>query len=476
MRNGHLAWLAPLVFAIAIAACAGSNSSSSDDSDSGATSGLVFVLLGGDATVDNTSSNAFSFAPESLTADQQRLFAVGEILFDQDFAPTGAGDPTTDGLGPLFNAPSCNACHVEGGRGVPNDAANVNGEPIGVLVRLSVPGIDPLTGGPLPEPTYGVQFQDRSIDGVPAEGRVEIGYEIITETLSEGETYELRRPIFSLVDLTAGPLSDDALMSPRLAPQLIGMGLLEAIPESALLEAADPDDEDGDGISGRANVVGDSMTGNALVGRFGWKANVATTLNQVADAFHTDIGITNYFHPRETCTSAQPECLASPIGGIFDMDDDRIRAVVFYNQALSVPAARNTDDPDVIAGAQLFDDFGCASCHTPTQTTAQAAIPAFSNQTIHPYTDLLLHDMGPGLADGRPDFEASGSEWRTPPLWGLGLIEAVNGERYLLHDGRARSIEEAILWHGGEASAAADAFRNATPAERRQLVAFLDSL
>lgn len=462
------AWLAPIVLAVLVAACA----SSGEDQTGGS---APPTALGGEATTNDASERAFSFAPASLSADQQRLFAFGETLFDQDFS-AALDDPTIDGLGPLFNATSCNACHVEGGRGVPPDEINRNGEPIGVLVRLSVPGIDAFTGGPLPEPTYGVQLQDRAVDGVPVEGRVSVSYEIVTETVAGGETYELRRPLYELVDLSAGPLAPDATISPRLAPQLIGMGLLEAIPESDLLAAADPDDADGDGISGRVNTVGDSMTGNEMTGRFGWKATVPTILNQVADAFHTDIGITNYFHPIETCTDVQLECLAAPLAGRFDMDDDRIRSVVFYNQALAVPAARNTGDADVQAGAVLFDDFGCASCHTPTQTTAQAAIPAFTNQTIHPYTDLLLHDMGPGLADGRPSFGASGSEWRTPPLWGIGLIETVNGSRFLLHDGRARTIAEAILWHGGEGGAAAEAFRNATPAERRQLLAFLESL
>ncbi len=467
MRRTISSWLLAIGLALLIAACVGSGSSGGDGID---------ARLGGDATVDDASANAFGFAPDSLTADQQQLFSIGETLFDQDFSPSPGSDPISDGLGPMFNGTSCTSCHVEGGRGVPPDAANRDGEPIGVLVRLSIPGVDPLTGGPLLEPTYGIQFQDRAVEGVPPEGRIEIGYEVTAETLSDGETYELRRPIYSLVDLASGPLDPDAMMSPRLAPQIIGMGLLEAIPDATLMAAADPDDEDGDGISGRVSIVGDSMTGNAMVGRFGWKANVATVLNQVADAFHTDMGITNYFHPRETCTAAQTACLAAPLSGFFDIDDDRLRAVVFYNQALAVPAARNTDDPDVIAGRTLFEDFGCASCHTPTVETAQAAIPAFSNQTIHPFTDLLLHDMGPGLADDRPTFEASGTEWRTPPLWGIGLIPEVNGERFLLHDGRARSIEEAILWHGGEAASAADAFRNATPEQRRQLVAFIESL
>ena len=247
-------------------------------------------------------------------------------------------------------------------------------------------------------------------------------------------------------------------MSPRLAPQVIGMGLLESVPESSIVDLADPDDADGDGISGRVNRVWNPRTQQTELGRFGWKANVPSVEAQVAGAFHGDIGITSALHPDQDCTATQTDCAAAINGGEPELTDERLAAVTFYSRTLAVPSMRDTDSDDVEDGAAAFSDLGCASCHTPTLTTGDAAsvdVATLADQTIHPYTDLLLHDMGEPLGDGRPDFEASGTEWRTPPLWGLGLIEEINGRRFLLHDGRARTLEEAILWHGGRGRAGA---------------------
>ncbi len=213
-----------------------------------------------------------------------------------------------------------------------------------------------------------------------------------------------------------------------------------------------------------------------MIGRFGWKANVATVEQQVASAFHGDIGITSSLHPEENCPAGQAECAAAITGGSPELPDDRLASVTFYGRTLSVPAMRDVESEDVQDGARLFDELGCTACHTPTLTTGASDIAALSDQEIHPYTDLLLHDMGPGLADGRPDFTATGSEWRTPPLWGLGIVDDVNGVRFLLHDGRAETLAEAILWHGGEAAAAAEAFRTAPEDDRNRLIAFLEAL
>ncbi len=257
--------------------------------------------------------------------------------------------------------------------------------------------------------------------------------------------------------------------------------LTAAEPDAALEAAADPDDTDGDGISGRPNMVWDERAQALAIGRFGWKANVITVEQQVAGAFNGDIGITSSLNPNDDCTSTQVDCRDAPSGagpetGEPELTDSRLGSVTFYNRTLSVPAMRDTNDNAVRAGSELFDDFGCASCHTPTHQTGPSDVATLADQTIHPYTDLLLHDMGPGLADGRPDFAASGDEWRTPPLWGLGLIDDVNGHRFLLHDGRARTIEEAVLWHGGEGEAAREAFRLASADDRASLVAFLEAL
>jgi CxxC motif-containing protein (DUF1111 family) len=293
---------------------------------------------------------------------------------------------------------------------------------------------------------------------------------------ADGVPYSLRRPMHEFEDLAYGEITMDVLVSPRLAPPVFGSGLLEAIPESDLLEAADPDDSDGDGISGRANMVIDTVSGEMTIGRFGWKANVASVEEQVSSAFSGDIGITSDLFPNEDCTEEQVECANAPSGGDPEIPTDRLEKVVFYSRTLAVPARRDLDSPDVAAGADLFVELGCASCHQPRQETGDSDIAALANQEIFPFTDLLIHDMGPDLADGRPDGEASGSEWRTPPLWGLGLTETVSGSTFFLHDGRARSVEEAILWHGGEAEQSANDFRSLSAVQRSQLLAFLGSL
>ena len=328
----------------------------------------------------------------------------------------------------------------------------------------------------MPHPVYGGQLQDRAVLDVPAEGAVSVTYDPVDGTYGDGTPYQLRDPTFSVTDPAFGPLGEDVVLGPRLAPQVVGAGLLEAIPEAAVLEAADPGDEDGDGISGRPNHVWDDRAGAKALGRFGWKANVPTVEQQVANAFHGDIGITSELHPDQNCPPSQAVCEAAPSGGDPELTDERLGAVTFYNRTLAVPAMREPDDGDVRAGAEVFEEVGCASCHTPDQHTGPADVAALADQEIHPYTDLLLHDMGAGLADGRADFDASGSEWRTPPLWGIGLADQVNGHRFLLHDGRARTLEEAILWHGGEGEASREAFRTASAEDRARLIAFLEAL
>lgn len=270
-------------------------------------------------------------------------------------------------------------------------------------------------------------------------------------------------------------------MSPRIAPQVIGVGLLEAIPEADVRAAADPDDEDGDGISGRINEVWSPTLGRMALGRFGWKANVARLADQTAGALNGDIGITSLTQPEEEdCEFSPLVCDAEVSGadepGAPEIDADRFGAVVFYTQTLSVPAMREHDSASVERGAETFVELNCAACHTPLQQTGDHEVGVLSGQAIRPYTDLLLHDMGPDLADGRPDFAASGREWRTPPLWGIGLVDDINGHTRFLHDGRARNLEEAILWHGGEAAASRDAFRDLDADQRAALLEFLGSL
>lgn len=426
---------------------------------------------GGETTVFDTSLNAFSLSARNMTSERRSTFFVGNSFFKENWVIAPASTEGRDGLGPLYNARSCSGCHLLDGRGSPpEDPA----EPlVSVLVRLSIPGQD---GEPAPEPPYGGQLQPRAIPGVVPEGDAFVSYEEQPGTFPDGAPYSLRRPTYSFA-LNRGDMQADTMRSPRVAPQMIGLGLLEAISESDILAAADPDDVDADGISGKANTVWDSAAGKMALGRFGWKANQPNLAEQTAGAFLGDIGISTSLFPTQECTAAQLDCAAAPNGGNPECSNHILHAVTFYSTTLAVPARRDWQDQEVLRGKTLFSEAGCAKCHTPVHKTGTLAeYPELSNQTIRPYTDMLLHDMGDELADGRPDFDADGREWRTPPLWGIGLLDVVNGHMNLLHDGRARGIVEAIMWHGGEAEASREAFRVMSLEQRQSLVRFVESL
>lgn len=435
---------------------------------------MLTAELGGDTTAFTATRNAFGLPARNLEAGERRTFAVGNSFFRQNWVTAPASTEARDGLGPTFNALSCSSCHHLDGRGKPPEGPG-DGER-GLLIRLSVPGRDAVGGGPLPEPAYGGQLQDRAIIGVPAEGGLVITYREVAGSFDDGEGYSLRHPEYGFRDLAFGAMHPETMISPRVAPALVGMGLLEAIPAADIRAAADPEDTDGDGVSGRVNMVWDARRGGMALGRFGWKANQPTVEQQTAGAFLGDLGITSALFPGENCPEAQGDCRSAPNGGMPEIGEERLGKVTFYTQTLAVPAMRDVDDPAVRRGARLFADLGCAVCHTPRQVTGEHPVAALSGQVIYPYTDLLLHDMGTELADGRPDFGASGREWRTPPLWGIGLVATVNGHTMLMHDGRARGLAEAILWHGGEGAAARDAFKGLSREEREALIRFLEAL
>lgn len=427
--------------------------------------------LGGDTTAFSAGRNAFELSARNLNTEERRTFNVGDSFFNQNWVTAPASTVARDGLGPTFNAQACSSCHSHDGRARPpeNDSDPVRG----LLLKLSIPGPD----GPIGDPVYGDQLQDRAINGVAPEGRFVIRYEPIAGSYADGTPYTLQKPIYHILDPAFGPLRPDTMISPRIGPAVFGMGLLEAIPESRILSLADPEDRDNDGISGRPNMVWNIRTQAYALGRFGWKASQPTIEQQGAGAFHGDIGITSTLFPQENCPSAQVACRQAPHGGMPEVPDERLAKVVFYVQTLAVPAMRNIDAPNVQWGARIFHDIGCASCHTPRHVTApNFSVGALSSQVIYPYTDLLLHDMGDDLADNRPDGQANGREWRTPPLWGIGLVQVVNGHTRFMHDGRARNLEEAILWHGGEAKAAREVFKGLSLKEREALLAFLNSL
>ena len=429
-------------------------------------------LSGGQGTIFNTTPNAFGSPLPGLEREQELLFFVGNSFFNQNWVTAPASTTARDGLGPLFNARSCAGCHFKDGRGRPPET---DGElTTGFLVRLSVPDANDLF---VPDSSYGDQIQDQAIMGLSPEATIRLEYAEIPFTFPDGTTASLRQPSLHFEHLLHGDLPADTRFSPRVASQMIGLGLLEAVPEETILALADPDDADNDGISGRPNWVWDAATNEMALGRFGWKANQPSLAQQTAAAFLGDMGITTPLFPAENCRAGDVACETAVTGGTPEIEADDFRKVVLYVQTLAVPARRDWTEPQMLAGKVLFTEIGCAACHTPLlETGSEAALPALAQQTIRPYTDMLLHDMGEGLADGRPDFTASGSEWRTPPLWGIGLIETVNGHTNLLHDGRARNLEEAILWHGGEAETSRDAYTKLTPAEREALLRFLGSL
>ncbi|MCA9836204.1 MAG: hypothetical protein KC422_04795 [Trueperaceae bacterium] len=435
-------------------------------------------LLGGQASIFNTTPNAFGQPIPGLERSQELFFFVGNSFFNQNWVTAPSSTTARDGLGPLFNARSCAGCHFKDGRGRPPE---FDGEmPTGLLVRLGIPEKD-IHGSRLPDPNYGLQFQPEAIGGVAKEGDLIITYEELAGTYPDGSSYSLRKPSLHLENLAYGDLHPDTALSARVANQMIGLGLLEALAEETIMAQADPNDQNGDGISGRPNWVWDVLNNRMTLGRFGWKAEQPSILQQTAAAFSGDIGITSPIFPEEGCALAQVDCLSALSGsnleGESEIIADDFLKVVLYSSSLSVPAQRDFDNPDVIQGQQLFGSAGCSGCHLDTlKTGIHPTIPALSQQTIHPYTDLLLHDMGERLADKLGDFQASGSEWRTPPLWGVGLFQTVNGHSYYLHDGRARNLEEAILWHGGEAETARHNFMNLDKLERDKLLRFLSSL
>ncbi|AKU94863.1 putative thiol oxidoreductase with 2 cytochrome c heme-binding site [Labilithrix luteola] len=426
---------------------------------------------GGATTVFDATKDAYGNQAANLKGDRANGFNLGHAIFTRNWVTAPATTEDMDGLGPLFNQRSCSGCHARDGRAAPFDAQN---NLLGMLFRLSVPGADE-HGGPLGDPTYGGQVRPNGILGVPGDGTPRVSYDEKPGTYPDGTPYSLQVPRYSVEGWNYGPPSADLMISPRVAPATIGLGLLEAISENDLL--ANVRNGDPDGVVGKPNHVWDVTKKATAIGRFGWKANVPTVYQQTAGAFVGDMGITSTPFPEETCTAPMEACKNAPSGGSPEIDDDKLAAVVFYMRTLAVPARRAVSDPTALHGEALFDSFRCSTCHVTTFRTASFdGLPEVSGQTIHPYTDLLLHDMGPDLADNRPDYQATGTEWRTPPLWGIGLLKTVNGHDRLLHDGRARGLEEAILWHGGEATASRERFRSASREDREALLAFLRSL
>lgn len=431
-----------------------------------------YRLPGGETTVFDASREAFAQPLGNLDPRSLARFFSGDTLFNTNWVSTSSVVEGRDGLGPLFNTRSCSACHFKDGRGNPPGANEVSS---GFVVRISTTG-EQSNGAPLPHPIYGDQLSVRSLPGYLPEASVRVVYEEIVSNYPDGTEYRIQKPSYSFNKLGYGELGEFHF-SPRVAPSVFGLGLLDSIPDETLLMKSDPEDVDRDGISGRPNWVGSTTQTGKSLGKYGWKANKASLLDQTAAAFQGDIGITSNLFPLENHTPLQSELESSPSGGNPEISDQDLGDVVFYLHSLAPPASRFESENEYRIGFELFSQAKCSSCHTPEyQTSASSLLPALDAQTIYPYTDLLLHDMGEGLADNRPDFNATGREWRTPPLWGIGLIPKVNGHSRLLHDGRARNIEEAILWHEGEALKSRQLFMRFSAEDRAALIRFIEGL
>lgn len=423
---------------------------------------------GGATTIQNRSSRAYEQPAPNLDDYWAERHAVGDLAFEAAFVTAPAN--VNPGLGPLFNGTSCGGCHIRNGRGMAEKGQRA------VRVSLQVPAGETLSfpernfaaeaiapgSNAVPVPGIGTQVQEQGVYGVEPEAIVTVEWQEQSGTYGDETPYRLRSPQITLSWLDGTPLPSAIAISNRIPQPVFGTGLLEAVPEAEILQQADPEDQDGDGISGRPNRVWDVQQQIEVLGRFGWKANTPDLLQQSASAYVNDMGVTNPLFPETD--------------GVADIDLGILEAAAEYVQTLAVPARTLLNDAQVQRGEQLFTAANCAGCHRMDLQTGNHTIPALVNQTIHPYTDLLLHDMGTGLADGRPDFQASGNEWRTPPLWGIGLAQTVLPYSGYLHDGRARTLEEAILWHGGEAEASREAFRTMEASDRAALIRFLRSL
>lgn len=459
------------------------------------------ALSGGSASVADASELAYSRTLPTLDAKQLEQFALGRRMFNNRWAFFWF-ENAEFGRGPTSNAQACTICHANNGRGIapgvaPRLPADAEGEArdhhipvpfepaLNLVLRISLPGQD-AHGGPKPHQHYGEQLQNFGVKGVvAAEGSVSVQWEEQFITLADGEKVGLRKPVIAVNDLAYGELEKEVMLAPRMPPALVGMGLLDAISEQTILDLAAR--KPVDGIRGKANRVWDASQKQTVLGRFGLKANHGSLREQVAAAFLQDLGLSTPVYVEQNCPPIQVSCKEQLTAGtrlgfesslyLAEITPLRLESTELYLRALAVPMRRNIDDPVAKRGEQLFAQARCAVCHVPElKTGPYPAMPQLANQTIRPYTDLLLHDMGEQLADNRPDYLASGSEWRTPPLWGIGLSETVNGGGAFLHDGRARNFTEAILWHGGEAEISQRAFRALPREDRGALVAFLQSL
>lgn len=424
-------------------------------------------------TVEFTKSlnkDAFSKPIQLTTNDAIDKHILGKSFFTIPWVQAPASTTARDGLGPLFSANTCVHCHPHNSAGIATDK---NGEITRSLVmRLSIPSTHNTTvakNGFMPEPNYGGQFSINGTSDTPAEGNVHLNYKAITGFYADGSMYSLQEPTYTLSNLQYGNLHPKTNIAPRIGLALIGLGALESIKQSDILKNEDIEDTNKDGISGKANWVYSYETNRTELGRFAWKAAAPSVLQQSANAAHNDMGLSNPLFKSHNCTDSQKECLKASlnIDNQLDLPQKRLEAISYYLKTLKIPKRRI--GKNFFKGESVFNKLGCVKCHTQNFTIA-------GGQTIYPYSDLLLHDMGEALSDGHTMFKANENEFRTPPLWGLGLYKKMTSKISLLHDGRARNVAEAILWHGGEAQSQKEAFTQLSKKQREYLIEFINSI
>lgn len=410
----------------------------------------------------------------SLYAVDEDKFMLGKSFFTIPWVEAPSATTARDGLGPLYNANSCVACHPFDGKGMLYTKTGSVSRSL--IAKLSIEANNSFEHqnflnykGFVPEPVYGNQLSINATFGVKPEGRVDVSFEEKELTFFDGEKQVLLKPKYKVVDLNYGDIQPNTNISYRMAPTLYGLGLIDQISNEDILANEDVDDKDGDGISGKANFVYSNITKKYELGKFTYKASVPFLKEQIAGAAINDMGITTSIFQNENCTKFQKECNDAPKAkDKIDLPDNRLDAIKYYIENLKVYTLKK--DEKYNSGLAIFESLSCAKCHITTFKTKQ-------NEVINPFSDFLLHDMGDDLADGRVEFKASKNEWRSTPLWGISLYEKMNKQKQrFLHDGRARDIQEAILWHGGEANNSKEGFMKLPKDKREELIKFIEEL
>jgi CxxC motif-containing protein (DUF1111 family) len=436
--------------------------------------GLLFVNLYGQNFSNNKDKSLLLKPAKKLNDEDYDKLILGRSFFTIPWVEAPSATTARDGLGPLFNANTCVSCHPRNGRGTLYNKNNSLSRAL--VVRASISSNKSIEHesfkakiGFVPEPTYGAQISINGTREVAFEAKPKITYEELEVKFFDGEIVKLLKPKYSLENLNYGKLHQKAILSFRIAPTLHGLGLIEQIDNKDILNNVDDQDKNGDGISGRANFVYSNLTKKEELGKYTWKASSPTIIEQVAAAAHNDMGLTSPLIEVENCTSSQKACNEAPKArDNIDITQKRLEAMSFYIKNLK--AYRPKETKEFKEGLEVFKAISCNKCHISSFKTK-------AGFDISPYSDFLLHDMGEGLADGRVEFKASASEWRTAPLWGLALHEKINAKKpRLLHDGRARTYQEAILWHGGEALASKEAYMKLEKKQRQKLIEFLKGL